>query len=197
MSGREEREDIDVGGNRWFPRVQRLARNTSPAMNGRPLRWTTHTRSAASTTSAIRPYATHVRARPEAPSFSPLVLPTLPHRAGRGWAPATPCYTVRTVSDDAPKSAFELAMQRLRQKDKEADVDARPLTDAQKAAIAEARQVYTAKTAEREILHQAALRKAGTREEVELLNENLRRDLERLASDRDRKIAEIRGEASP
>jgi hypothetical protein len=101
------------------------------------------------------------------------------------------------MSDDAPKSAFELAMQRLRQKDKEADVDARPLTDAQKAAIAEARQVCTAKTAEREILHQAALRKAGTREEVELLNENLRRDLERLASDRDRKIAEIRGEASP
>lgn len=101
------------------------------------------------------------------------------------------------MSDDAPKSAFELAMQRLRQKDKETDVGARPLTDAQKAVIAEARQVYTAKTAEREILHQAALRKAGTREEVELLNENLRRDLERLASDRDRKIAEIRGEASP
>ena len=98
------------------------------------------------------------------------------------------------MSDDAPKSAFELAMQRLRQKD--TDVDARPLTDAQKATIAEARQVYRAKTAEHEILHQAALRKAGTREEVELLNENLRRDLERLASDRDRKIAEIRGEAS-
>jgi hypothetical protein len=101
------------------------------------------------------------------------------------------------MSDDAPKSAFELAMQRLRQKDKETDVDARPLTDAQKAAIAEARQVSKAKTAEREILHQAAFRKAGTREEVELLNENLRRDLDRLASDRDRKIAEIRGEASP
>ena len=101
------------------------------------------------------------------------------------------------MSDDAPKSAFELAMQRLRQKDKETDVGARPLSDAQKAAIAEARQAYTAKIAEREILHQAALRKAGTREEVELLDENHRRDLERLASDRDRKIAEIRGEASP
>jgi predicted methyltransferase len=61
--------------------------------------------------------------------------------------------------------------------------------------IAEARQAYKAKTAEREILHQAALRKAATREEVELLNEHLRRDLERLASDRGRKIAEIRGEA--
>ena len=84
------------------------------------------------------------------------------------------------MPDDAPKSAFELAMQRLRQKDKEANVDERPLTDAQKAAIAEVRQVFTAKTAEREILHRAALRKAATREEVELLNENLRRDLERM-----------------
>ena len=110
---------------------------------------------------------------------------------------ATRCYTVREMSDDAPKSAFELAMQRLRQKDKDTDVDARPLTDAQKAAIAEIRQVFTAKSAEGEILHQAALRKAATRQEVELLKENLRRDVERLVSDRDRKIGEIRGEASP
>jgi len=101
------------------------------------------------------------------------------------------------MSDDAPKSAFELAMQRLQQKDKEANVGDRPLTDAQKVAIAEVRQVFTAKSAEREILHRAALRKAGTHEEVELLNENLRRDVERLVSDRDRKIGEIRGEASP
>jgi len=101
------------------------------------------------------------------------------------------------MSDDAPKSAFELAMQRLRLKDKEANVDDRPLTDAQKAAIAEVRQVFTAKAAEREILHQAALRNATTREEVELLKDNLRRDLERLASDRDHKIGEIRGDASP
>ena len=88
-------------------------------------------------------------------------------------------------------------MRRLRQKDGEADVEARPLTDSQKALIAEARQVFRAKTAEREILHQAALRTARTREEVESLNENLRRDLERLANDRDRRIAEIRGDGSP
>src|SRR5439155_778934 len=62
-----------------------------------------------------------------------------------------------TMSGDGPKSAYELAMERLRQKDKEASVDDRPLTDEQKAAIAEARQFYTAKVAEREILHQAAL----------------------------------------
>lgn len=101
------------------------------------------------------------------------------------------------MPDDAPKSAFELAMERLRQKDKEASIEDRPLTDQQKAAAAEARQLYTARVAEREILHQAALGRAQTHEEVEKLNEELRRDKERLASDRDQKIAEIRkGKAS-
>ncbi len=87
-------------------------------------------------------------------------------------------------------------MARLRQKDTEAGVDERPLTDAQKAGIAEARKVYEARVAEREILHQAAVRQAGTHEEIERLNEELRRDKERLASDRDRKIAEIRKTSS-
>jgi hypothetical protein len=96
------------------------------------------------------------------------------------------------MSSDAPKSAYELAMERLRQKDKEASVEERPLTDEQKAAIAEARRFHQAKAAEREILHQAALAGARTHEEVDKLNEELRRDQERLARDRDRKIAEIR-----
>jgi len=96
------------------------------------------------------------------------------------------------MSADEPKSAFELAMERLRKKDAEAGVEERPLTDAQKAVIAEARQVYEARMAEREILHQAALRKATTHEEVERLNEELRRDRDRLATDRDRKTAEAR-----
>jgi hypothetical protein len=46
------------------------------------------------------------------------------------------------MSDEGPRSAFELAMERLRQKDKEAGIDDRPLTDQQKAAIAEARQFH-------------------------------------------------------
>jgi hypothetical protein len=96
------------------------------------------------------------------------------------------------VPDDAPKSAVELAMERLRKKDQESNTPERPLTDEQKAAIAEVRQMYQAKTAEREILHQAALRKAGTHEEIEQLNEALRRDTERMAGERDRKIAAIR-----
>jgi hypothetical protein len=96
------------------------------------------------------------------------------------------------MSDDAPKSAYELAMERLRQKDKEGSVEERPLTAKQKAGIAEARQFHQAKAAEREILHQAAVAAARTHEEVDKLNEELRRDQERLTSDRDRKIAEIR-----
>ncbi len=46
------------------------------------------------------------------------------------------------MSSDAPKRADELAMERLRPKEREAGVEERPLTDAQKAAIAEARRVY-------------------------------------------------------
>ncbi|HEV8439049.1 MAG TPA: hypothetical protein VGT40_13210 [Methylomirabilota bacterium] len=95
------------------------------------------------------------------------------------------------MEDERPKTAYELAMERFRDK---ATEETRPLTDAQKAAIGEARQVHQARVAEREILHQAALRKAGSREEIEQLNEAFRRDMERLATDRDHKIALIKGE---
>ena len=100
------------------------------------------------------------------------------------------------MSDEAPKTAYELAMERLRQKEREAGSEERPLTDQQKAAIAEARKVHEAKLAEREILHQHALRQAKSPEEVAKLAEELARDRERLASDRDRKIAAIRKRAS-
>ena len=96
------------------------------------------------------------------------------------------------MADEGPKSAYELAMERLRKKDQEAGEDDRPLSDEQKSAIAEIRSFYKSKTAEIEILHQAALRKAQTREEIDTLNANFRRDGERLASERDRKIAGIR-----
>lgn len=98
------------------------------------------------------------------------------------------------MADERPKTAYEVAMERFRQKDKDAGTESRPLTDVQKAAIAEARQLHQARVAEREILHHAALRKAGSHEEIDQLNEALRRDMDRLATDRDRKIAQIRGE---
>ena len=97
------------------------------------------------------------------------------------------------VSDDGPKSALELAMERLRKKDKEAGVDATPVTDAQRAAIAEARSVSEAKLAEREILFKSKMAVIREPEAREVLEQEYRRDRERITSDRDRKIEEIRG----
>jgi hypothetical protein len=93
---------------------------------------------------------------------------------------------------EAPKSALELVMERLRKKDAEAGVTETPLTDAQRAAIAEARSVYEARVAERRIMHQSGILKAIDPEERQALEEALRRDLERFESDRDSKIRKIR-----
>ncbi len=97
------------------------------------------------------------------------------------------------MSDEAPKSAFELAMERLRKKDREDGVATRPVTDEQKAAIAEARRVAEAKLAEREILYHAALRRTPEPEDRTVLEEEYRKDRERITAERDRKIEEIRG----
>jgi hypothetical protein len=94
--------------------------------------------------------------------------------------------------EDAPKSAVELAMARLRQKDKDAGVVERPLSDEQRAAIAEARKVGEARLAEREIMHRSSLARAADPEALQKLEEEYRRDRERIAYDRDRKIEEIR-----
>jgi rRNA maturation endonuclease Nob1 len=97
------------------------------------------------------------------------------------------------VSDEGPKSALELAMERLRKKDKDAGVSAPPVTDAQRAAIAEARSVSEAKLAEREILFKSKMAAVREPEAREVLEQEYRRDRERITSDRDRKIEEIRG----
>lgn len=94
--------------------------------------------------------------------------------------------------DDAPKSAYELAMERLRKKDTESGAESRPLTDAQRAAIAEVRNFYEAKSAEVEVLHQSSIRKMADPDARTLLEENYRRDRERLNSERDAKIERIR-----
>jgi hypothetical protein len=93
---------------------------------------------------------------------------------------------------DAPKSAYELAMERLRKKDAEAGVVEQKLTDEQKGAIAEARSVYEARVAERQILHREKQLTTFDPAEADKMNEEYRRDLERFASDRDAKIRRIR-----
>jgi hypothetical protein len=96
------------------------------------------------------------------------------------------------MPDDAPKSSFELAMERLRKKDREAGVEERSLSAEQRAAIADVRKVYEAKLAEREILYQASLRKARDPEAAAALEEEYRRDRERINAERDRKVEEVR-----
>ena len=96
------------------------------------------------------------------------------------------------MTSDAPKSALELAMERLKKKDAEAGVTEQTLTDAQRAAIAEARNVYESRVAERRILHQSAIAGVFEPAEREERDAEFRRDLERFATDRDVKIRKIR-----
>jgi hypothetical protein len=87
-------------------------------------------------------------------------------------------------------------MARLRQKDKDAGIEERAVTEEQRSRIAEIRKFYEAKLAEREILHKSTLRKAegAEPEALEALEAEYRRDRERLVSERDRKIDEARAE---
>ena len=96
------------------------------------------------------------------------------------------------MADEAPKSALELAMARLRQKDADEGVSERPLTDDQKNEIAEVRKTYAAKLAQEEILFKSKVQGLFEYEARQTLQENYRRDVERLNHERDRKIEKIR-----
>ena len=73
--------------------------------------------------------------------------------------------------DDAPKSAYELAMERLRKQDADAGIEIMPLTEPQRAAIAEIRNFYESKAAEREVLHQSEMRRVAEPDARALLEE--------------------------
>jgi hypothetical protein len=92
----------------------------------------------------------------------------------------------------APKSAYELAMERLRKNDADAGIERQPVTDEQKAAIAEIRNFYQAKLAELEVLQQGKLRMMMDPEERAAREAEYRRDRERLTTERDNKIAKAR-----
>jgi hypothetical protein len=96
------------------------------------------------------------------------------------------------MPENAPKSSYELAMERLRKKDEEAGVEHRPLTNEQKAAVAEIRNFYQAKLAELEVLHQGKMRTLMEPEARQAREEEYRRDRERLNSERDAKIEKAR-----
>ena len=96
------------------------------------------------------------------------------------------------MTEEAPKSALEIAMARLKKQDADSGVVEHKLTDEQKAAIAEARSLHEARVAELQILHRSKQLSAVDPQEIEKIEQEYRRDLERLASDRDSKIKKIR-----
>jgi hypothetical protein len=93
---------------------------------------------------------------------------------------------------ETPKSRMELVMERLRKQDADAGLDEKPLTDDQRAAIAEARSVYEARVAERRIMHQSAVAGIFDPAERAQRDDELRRDLDRFESDRESKVRRIR-----
>jgi hypothetical protein len=100
------------------------------------------------------------------------------------------------MTDEAPKSAYELAMERLRRKDAESGVEELLLTEEQREEIAEIKRVYAAKVAEAEILHKSKLMTVWEPEERAKVEQNYRRDLERFKSDQERKLLAVRQRAS-
>jgi hypothetical protein len=94
--------------------------------------------------------------------------------------------------EGAPKSAYELAMERLRKKDEAAGVVQAPLTDAQKSAIAEIRSLYGARLAEADLQHQDRLRVTFDPAVQDALDVEYRRERERLAAEMDEKIEKAR-----
>lgn len=99
------------------------------------------------------------------------------------------------MAQDKPlKSAYELAMERLRAKDRREGVEAdRPLTGAQKEEIASLRREAKAKLAELEILHKKNLAGArGDPAEIQKLEEAYRTDRARIEDRLETKIAKVR-----
>ena len=94
--------------------------------------------------------------------------------------------------DEAPKSSYELAMERLKKKDAEEGVSEKALSEGQKQEIAEVRKTYGAKLAQEEILFKSRMQALVDFDSRRTLEDNYRRDVERLTHERDRKIEKIR-----
>jgi hypothetical protein len=97
------------------------------------------------------------------------------------------------MQDDRPKSALELAMERLRQRDADTGAVERPPSEQQKSAIAEARSLHASKVAELEILHRSKMAGMYDPNERVQAEAEYRHELVRLNEDLERKIGKIRG----
>ncbi len=94
---------------------------------------------------------------------------------------------------EKPKSAYDLAMERLEAADRESGVKETSLSGVQKAAIAEARRVAASRLVEKEILFRDAMRKTVDPAERDKAEDEYGIDRKRIEDDRDRAIESIRG----
>jgi hypothetical protein len=94
--------------------------------------------------------------------------------------------------DDAPKSAVEIAMEKLRAR---GDYEETKLTDEQKAEIADIRSMYRSKIAEAEIQHASQTAQVASMEELESLKEELSQEKERLSAEMEKKVQAVRARA--
>ncbi len=91
--------------------------------------------------------------------------------------------------DDLPKSAVELAMEKLRAR---GDYEEVKLTDEQKAEIADIRSRCHAQIAELEIQHEGKLPAVGSFEEAEVLRAELKKEKGRLEEEMEKKVSKVR-----
>lgn len=96
------------------------------------------------------------------------------------------------MNDEAPKSALEIAMARLRKQDEDRGETEQTLTEDQKARITEVRQTAQAKLAQEDIMFKATLATTWEPEARATLEANHRRDVQRIHDDRDSKIAKVK-----
>ena len=95
--------------------------------------------------------------------------------------------------DTPPKSAYELAMERLTAQDRAAGIKKRPLTDDQKKRIADLRQKAKASLAELEILHDQSITDAmGDPEKLSEINQHYEIDRKRIESRLEDDVARIK-----
>jgi hypothetical protein len=98
------------------------------------------------------------------------------------------------MAKDELKSAYELALERLRERDRQEGIEeAKPLTRPQKETIARLRREAEAKLAELEILHRKNLAGAGSEpERLQEIEEHYRIDRARVDSKLESEIARVR-----
>ena len=94
--------------------------------------------------------------------------------------------------DDEPKTAVELAMEKLEARDDFKEVK---LTDEQKVEIADIRSCYRAQIAELEIQHEGQVPAVGSFEEAEVLRAELKKEKQRLEEEMEERVSDVRAQS--